>query len=184
MLAATRSIPRQKSFVLFSCSSWHSLLDKGWVFSFTNFYGMHKMILAHLSLFWVAYHPSRIFPQNSLSGNPRIDFPLLPTARSYSLLLLIHGPSPLYWLGTNGWWLSLVRAPLPCVSMAYLLFTCLPLPVGLYGLYCTFCSLFLTLCGVNESLGLHLCISFLSWIGFCLGMGPSSFNSTSVSLYF
>ena len=61
----------------------------------------------------------------------------------------------LYWLGTSGWYLSLVCAPLPCESMACLLFMRLPWPEGLSGLCCTFCYSFLTFCGVDESLGLR-----------------------------
>ena len=60
-LAVPRSIPRQQSVFLFSCSPWHSHLDKGWAFSLTNSYGMHLMISAHLFLFWVVRHPSKTF---------------------------------------------------------------------------------------------------------------------------
>ena len=98
---------------------------------------------------------SGYFPQKSLSGNPRISFPLLPTARPYLLLPLNHSPPPLYWLGTSEWCLSLVRAPLSCESMACLLFMRLSWPGGLLGLCYTFCCSFLTFCGMNEFLGLH-----------------------------
>ena len=65
-------------FFLFSYSPWHSHLDIGWVFSLTNSYDMHLVILAHLSLFWVVCHPNRTFslkeferePQNRLSPSP------------------------------------------------------------------------------------------------------------------
>ena len=60
-LAVPRSIPRKKSVFLFSCSPWHSHLDKGWAFSLTNSYGMQLMISAHLFLFWVVRHPSKTF---------------------------------------------------------------------------------------------------------------------------
>ena len=46
--------------------------------------------------------------------------------KQYPLLPLTHGPPLLYWLGTSCWCLSLVRAPLPCASMAYLLFMHFP----------------------------------------------------------
>ena len=52
-------------------------------------------------------------------------------ARPYPFLPLTHGPPLLYWLGTSWWYLSLVCAPLPCVSIACLLFICLPWPEGL-----------------------------------------------------
>ena len=48
-----------------------------------------------------------------------------------------------------------MRAPLPCESMACLLFMRLPWPGGLSGLCCTFCYSFLTFCAVDESLGLR-----------------------------
>ena len=54
--------PDEESFVLFSCFSQHFHPDKGQVFSLTNSYGMHLVILAHLSFFWVVCHPSRTFP--------------------------------------------------------------------------------------------------------------------------
>ena len=37
-----------------------------------------------------------ISPQRSLSGNHKIDSPLNPTARSYPLIPLTHGPPPMY----------------------------------------------------------------------------------------
>ena len=92
---------------------------------------MHLVIPTHLFLFWVICHPSRIFPQKSLSGNPRIGFPLLPTAKPYPLLPLTHYPPLLYWLGIGWWCLSHVRAPLLCVSKTCLLLMRLLWPGGL-----------------------------------------------------
>ena len=43
--------PDKGSFVLFSSFPWHSHSNKGWVFSITNFYSMHLVILAHICLF-------------------------------------------------------------------------------------------------------------------------------------
>ena len=94
------------------------------------------------------------FPQKSLSGNPRIGSPLLLTARPHPLLPLTHGPPRLYWLGTSKWYLSLVHAPLPYESIAFLAFTCLSLPASLSGPAAYFAAC-LTFCGVDESLGLH-----------------------------
>ena len=110
VLAVPHSIPRQKNFILFSCSPWHSHLDKGWVFSLTNSYGMHLVIPAHLSLFWVVCHLNRTFLQTSVSRNPIIDFPPLPIVRPYLFLPLTHGILLLYWLGTRGWCLRPVLA--------------------------------------------------------------------------
>ena len=47
-----------------------------------------------------------------------------------------------------------MRAPLPCESIACLVLTHLPLPVGLSGPVARFVSR-LTHCGMDESLGLH-----------------------------
>ena len=132
---------------------------------------MHLVIPAHLCLFWVVYHPSRTFFQKSLSENPKIGFPLLPAAKPYPLLPLTHVPPPLYWLGTSGWYLSLVRAPLPYESIACLVFTRLPLPAGLSGPATHFAA-HLPLCGLDESLDLHSLhlVSSLGWV--LLGYGP------------
>ena len=51
-------------FVFLLSVASHS--DKGWVFSLTNSYGMHLVISAHFSLFWVVCHPSRTFPLKEL----------------------------------------------------------------------------------------------------------------------
>ena len=148
-------VPFLDKRVLFSCSQWHSYLDKGWVFSFTNSYGMHLVILAHISLFWVVCHPSKTFSSKELEWEPQNQLPLLPTTRPYPLLPLTHVPLPLHWLSTSRGCLSLVHAPLSCESMACLLFMRLPWLGGLSGLCYMFCCSFLTSCGVNESLDLH-----------------------------
>ena len=96
------------------CSSWHASSNSN---SFFPFFGWYVI-------------PARHFPQKSLSENPRIGSPLLPTVRPYPFLPLTHGPPLLYWLGTSWWCLSFVCAPLPCVSIAFLLFIHLPWPEG------------------------------------------------------
>ena len=78
VLAVPRSIPRQKSVVLFSYSPWHSHPDKSWAFSLTNSYGTHLVILAHLSLFWVVCHSSRTFPPKELEREPYNGLPPSP----------------------------------------------------------------------------------------------------------
>ena len=70
---------------------------------------MHLVVLTHPSLFWVVCRPEEHFPQKSLSENPRIGSPFLPSTRPYLLLPL-----------------GLVRAPLSCVSKACLLLMHLP----------------------------------------------------------
>ena len=100
-----------------------------------------------------------------MNENPIIDFPILPTTKPYPLLPLTHGPPPIYWLGTSGWCLSLVCAPLLCESMAYLLFIRLPWLRALFGLCCSF----LISCGVDESLGLHS-LHLISFFGMGLNL--------------
>ena len=101
-----------------------------------------------------------------MNGNPKKGFSLPPTTRPYCLLPLTYGPSLLYWLGKSGWCLSLVRTPLPFVSMACLLFMHSPWPGGLSGFCYTFCYSFLTSCGVDESLDFHslYLASSLAWV--------------------
>ena len=143
------------------CATFHSQ-TKGVLFYFLAFHGIliqirvgYSLLLTpmvctqqfqfiFLSFGWYVI-PTGHFPQKSLSGNPRIDFPLFPTARSYPLVPLTHGPPRLYWLGTSGWCLSLVCVSLPCESMAYLLFMHLPLLAGLSGLAACFATYFYNL---------------------------------------
>ena len=115
-----------KSSILFACSPWHSYPDKGGhSLSLSLMACTYWFQLIILSFGWYVI-PAGHFTQKSLSGNPRIGSPLLPTARPYPLLPLTHGPPLLYWLVTNWWCLSLMCASLPCVSMACLLFMHLP----------------------------------------------------------
>ena len=118
--------------------------------------------------------PAGHFPQKSLSRNPKIDFPFLPTTKPYPFLPLTHGPPHLYWLDTIGWCLSFVRATFPCEFMAYLLFIHLPLPVGFFGLIARFCCLFLTLCGLNESRSSFFASRFFSGLGLAWAWALSS----------
>ena len=92
---------------------------------------MHLVIPTHISLFWVVCHPSKIFLTKDFEWEPQNRSPLFPTAKPHPLLPLTHSPPFLYWLGTSWWCLSLVRAPLPCVSMACLLLMCFPWLEGL-----------------------------------------------------
>ena len=65
-----------------------------------------------------------------------------------------------------------MRALLLYESIACLVFTCLSLPTGLSSL-ATCSATCLTLCGMDESLGLHSLhlVSSLGWV--LLGYGPS-----------
>ena len=76
-----------------------------------------------------------------------------------------------------------MRAPFPYESIAFLVFMRLPLPVGLFGP--TACSATcLTLVASMSHWVFILCISFLLWVGHCLGLGFFFFNSTLVSFHF
>ena len=54
---------------------------------------MHLVIPTHHYFFWAVCHPSRTFPQKSLSRNPRIGFPLSPPP-DHTLLPLTYNPPP------------------------------------------------------------------------------------------
>ena len=66
VLAAPRSIPRKRIFILFSCYLWHSHMNKSWAISHTNSHNMHLVIPAHLCFFWVVCHPCKTFPPKEL----------------------------------------------------------------------------------------------------------------------
>ena len=161
-------IPRQKSFILFSYPLWHSHSDKGG----------HSLSLSPMACtqwfqlifpsFGSYVIPAGHFPQKCISGKRRISFPLLSIVRAYPLLSLTHGPPLLYWLGTSRWCLSLVRAPLPCVSMACLLFMHLP---WLKGLSACSATRSWPLVAWMSVWAFILCLtSFLGWA--LLGYGP------------
>ena len=186
VLAMPYSISRQKSFVLFSCFPWHSHPDKDWVFSLTNSYGMHLVIPAYLSLFWVVYHSSETFPPKELKWESQNRLPPSPYRQTIPSLTSDSQPTTPILFGYK-WCLSLMHTLLSCKSMACLLFMRLPWPVSLSGLCCTFCYLFLTSCGVNESPSLHSLhlISFfglgLAWVQALLpSIQPLSFFTSSL----
>ena len=151
-------------------------------FSLTNSYSMHQVILAHVCLFWVICHPSRTFPPKELERETQNRLPFLPIVKPHPFLPLTHGLRPLYWLGTSRC-LSLMRAPLLYESIDFLAFMRLPLPASLFGL-AMHSATHSTLCGVDESLGFILCISFLLWAGYFLGMSLFFFNSAIVFFFF
>ena len=84
--------PDKGSFVLFYCFPWHSHLDKGLVFSLTNFYGIHLVIPAHLSLFWVVCHPTWTLPPQE----PKREFQnrLLTSPHCQTIPFLTSDPWP------------------------------------------------------------------------------------------
>ena len=102
-----------------------------WVFFLAIPHGMNLVVPTNISFFWVVCHPSKTFPPKEFEWEPQNRLSLLPTVRSYPLLPLTHDPPLLYWLGTGWWYLSLMRAPLPCVSKACLLLMRLPWLKGL-----------------------------------------------------
>ena len=78
--------PNKGNFVLFSCLQQHPHPDKGWVFSLTNSYGMHLVILAHIFFFWVICHPSKTFPPKKLERESQNRFPHSPYCQIISSL--------------------------------------------------------------------------------------------------
>ena len=92
VLVVPCSIPRQKSFVLFSWSLRHSHPDKGCVFSLTNSYGMHLEIPAHISLFWVVCHSSKTFSPKKLEQESQNRLP--PSPHRQTILSLTSNPWP------------------------------------------------------------------------------------------
>ena len=73
VLVMPRSIPKQKSFVLFP-------------YSLTNSYGMHLVTPTHLSLFRVICHPSRTFLLKELKREPQNKLPPSPHYQTISSL--------------------------------------------------------------------------------------------------
>ena len=151
-------------------------------FSLTNSYSMHQVILAHVCLFWVICHPSRTFPPKELERETQNRLPFLPIVKPHPFLPLTHGLRPLYWLGTSRC-LSLMRAPLLYESIDFLVFMRLPLPASLFGLAACFVAC-LTLVAWMSHWVFILCMSFLLWVGYCLGVGFFFFNSALVSFHF
>ena len=127
--------------------------------------------------------PAGHFSQNSLSGKPKIGFPLLPTARPHPLLPQSHGPPPLYWLGTGKWCLSLVCASLLYESIAFLVFMHLSLLTDLSNFDPRFGACLTPVAWMSSWVFIP-CISFLLWAKHCLGVGFLLFNSAHVSLHF
>ena len=117
--------------------------------------------------------PAEHFPQKSLSGNSRIGFSLLLTARPYPLLPLTHDPSFLYWLGITWWCLNLVHAWLPCVSMACLLFMHFPWPESSSAHSATHLWPLVVWMSLWAFI---LYVLLLSWAGSCLIVGLSFSN--------
>ena len=123
------------------------------------------------------------FSQKSLSGNPKIGSPLLPTAKPHPLLPQTCDPPPLYWLAIGKWCLSLVRAPLSYESIAFLAFIHLSLPAD-FSDFVEHSGACLTLVAWMSSWLFVLCISFLLWAEHCLGVGFLFFNLAHVSFHF
>ena len=144
---------------------------------------MQLVILAHVCLFWEVCHPSRTFPPKELERELQNRLPLFPTARPHPLLPRTHGQPPLYWLDTGKWCLSLVCAPLPYESIAFLAFMRLPLPTDLFNSATRFGAC-LTLVAWMSSWVFILCISFLLWVEHCLGVSFLFLNSAHVSFHF
>ena len=130
---------------------------------------MHLAIPTHLSLFWVVCHPSKTFLPKKLKWEAQNR--LFPSPYHQTI------PS----LTSNSWLTTLVLAgyklmvPEPCVCSTSMCVHGLSVVHAFaitWGLVCTFCYLFLTFCGMNESLSFHslFLTSFLGWV--LLDRGP------------
>ena len=96
--------------------------SNGWGLGYltTYLYGMHQMVPAIYYLFWVRYHPSRVYSQKKSRLETKYR-PIFPPPPNHILWIpLTMGPPPLYWLGT-GWWCSgpYVLAPLSFVFVFF-----------------------------------------------------------------
>ena len=145
---------------------------------------MHLVIPIHLSLFWVIYHPSRTSPLKELKRESQNRLPPSPHCQIIPSLTSYPWPTAPV-LARYKW---VVFEPYACST-----------PMWIYGLSVVyafaiacgfvwscyaFCCLFLTLCGVDESLGLHSLHLVSPLAGFCFGMGLFFFDLASVSFYF
>ena len=124
-----------KNAILFVCLLWLFLLVIVCVLSLSLSFphGMHLVVPTHLYFFWVACHPSRIFPSKELEQEPRNKFfSPLPTARPCPLT---HDPPlPI---------LARYRLVVPGSRTCFTFFVCCScicrdLEIGLYVLPCTF----------------------------------------------
>ena len=142
VLAMAHSIPKQKNFVLFPCSPWHSHPDKGWVFSLTNSYGMHLMILAQFYLFWVVYHPSRTFLPKELEREFQNRLP--PSPHRQTIPFLISDPWLTVLVLAGYKWV--VPEPCPCSTPMWVYGSsaahAFAIACGFVWCCCTFCCLF------------------------------------------
>ena len=63
-----------------------------WVFSLAISYSMHLVISTHPSIFWVAYHPSTIFPLKEFEREPQNK--LSPSPHHQTISFLTSNPWP------------------------------------------------------------------------------------------
>ena len=129
---------------------------------------MHRVILIHLSLFWVVCYLSRTFPPNEFEWEPHNR--LLPSPHSQTTPSLTFGPWPTTPV-LVGYKLVVPESCVCSTSMCvYGLFAAHAFAMT-WRLICTFCWSFLTSCGMNGSLSLRFFFFFFinvllpSWAG-------------------
>ena len=135
-------------------------------FSLTISYSMHLVIPAHFVFFGWYVILVGYFPQKSLSENPKIGslFSPPPNHTLSYLWPMAHLPC-IGWVQVGDAW-ALCVLHSPCESIAFLAFMRLLLPTSLSGSATCFAAC-LTLCCVEESLGLHS-LHFVSSLGWAL----------------
>ena len=118
------------------------------MFSLTNSYGMHLVILAHLSLFWMVCHSNMTFPPKELERESQNKLP--PSLHYQTIPSLTSNPWPTTPVLAGYKWV--VPEPYACsVPM------CVSLRVSV--------AYFLTLCGVDESGSSFFTSNFFSGLG-------------------
>ena len=149
MLAVPLPIIRQRG--LFCSLFYHGTLTCYGVsaLSLSIPHGMHLVVPTHPYFFWAICHPSRTFPQKSLSRNSIIGFPLSPPL-DHTFLPLNQDPPPPVLAGYR-----LVKSG-PCACSTSACVKNLPTAfVVVWMLLYTFCHPFLTSYGVSYFLIPH-----------------------------
>ena len=152
---------------------------------------MHLVIPAHISLFWMVCHSSRIFPPKELERESQNRLLLSPHRQT--IPSLTSDPWPI--APVLAWYRWVVPKPYACSTPTLCV---LHSHMSPWLVCCSCVCHYLWICLVSLRVLLLifnplwcgwvwvfiLCISFLLWAESCLGMGPFFFNSSPVSFYF
>ena len=144
----------QKKGILFYLFALRSI---PMVFSLTNSYGMHLVILAHLSLFWMVCHSNMTFPPKELERESQNKLP--PSLHCQTIPSLTSDPWPITPVLARYKWV--VHKPCACSAPM-----CVSLRISV--------AYFLTLCGVDESGSSFFTSNFFSGLGLTWSWALSS----------